>query len=391
MVKLINITGKAISGEWGTDCDSQDGIPVLRTTNFTNEGIINYNNIVLRNVKKNIKDKLLCYGDIIIEKSGGSDKQPVGRVVYFDGEENRYLFNNFTGVLRVKNRDVWNPKYVFYALFAAYKRGETRRFENRTTGLHNLQIDGYLKNFDIKEISIAQQDKICNILDNIRHQIILREKGLTYLDDLMKARFVEMFGDPIKNDKGWKTKCITDICSTIKGGGTPSKNNPLYFQGDIPWISPKDMKSELIYDSQDHITKEAIENSTTSIIPANSVLMVIRSGILKHDLPVAINKVPLTINQDIKAFILGKEIISIFLLYYFKTIKSEILSGVRAVTADNIDFKDFQKRMVILPSLSLQKQFADFADQAEKSKSVIQKSLDETQILFQSLMQKYFG
>lgn len=52
MVKLINITGKAISGEWGTDCDSQDGIPVLRTTNFTNEGIINYNNIVLRNVKK---------------------------------------------------------------------------------------------------------------------------------------------------------------------------------------------------------------------------------------------------------------------------------------------------------------------------------------------------
>ena len=248
-----------------------------------------------------------------------------------------------------------------------------------------------MRKMQIPKRSIDEQRIIVNQLNKVLSIQKLYQKELSLLDVIVKARFVEMFGDPIKNNKGWKKKCITDICSTIRGGGTPSKNNPMYFQGDIPWISPKDMKSEVIYDSQDHITKEAIANSTTSIIPANSVLMVIRSGILKHDLPVAINKVPLTINQDIKAFILGKEMIPIFLLYYFKTIKNEVLSGVRAVTADNIDFKDFQKRMVILPSLGFQKQFADFANQAEKSKVAIQKSLDETQTLFQSLMQKYFG
>lgn len=176
-MKLINITGKAISGEWGTDCNSEEGILVLRTTNFTNDGTIDFSDVVIKHISKEIKNKILCPGDIIIEKSGGSDKKPVGRVVYFDGERNRYLFNNFTGLLRVKNRNVWNSKYVFYALFAAYKRGETRRFENRTTGLHNLQIDRYVKMLDIEEKTIDQQNKICTILDSIRHQTTLRKNN----------------------------------------------------------------------------------------------------------------------------------------------------------------------------------------------------------------------
>ena len=86
MAKLIEITGKAISGEWGNDDLTGEGIPVLRTTNFTNEGLVNYANVVTRDLgKKDISKKYLQPGDIIIEKSGGSDNQPVGRVIYFDG------------------------------------------------------------------------------------------------------------------------------------------------------------------------------------------------------------------------------------------------------------------------------------------------------------------
>ena len=145
MVKLIEITGKPVSGEWGTDDNTGDGIPVLRTTNFTNEGIVNYKNVVTRIITKgNIKKKYLRDGDIIIEKSGGSDKQPVGRVVYFDGPENTYLFNNFTSLLRVKDQTKWYPKYVFYSLLFNYRRGGTRAFQNKTTGLHNLKIDDFM-------------------------------------------------------------------------------------------------------------------------------------------------------------------------------------------------------------------------------------------------------
>ena len=83
MAKLVEITGKALSGEWGTDDETGDGIPILRTTNFTNEGVVDYKDVVTRTItKKNIDEKYLRSGDIIIEKSGGSDKQPVGRVIY---------------------------------------------------------------------------------------------------------------------------------------------------------------------------------------------------------------------------------------------------------------------------------------------------------------------
>ena len=118
MAKLIEITGKVLSGEWGTDDESGNGVPVLRTTNFTNEGIVDYSNVVTRTIqKKNIDAKYLRKGDIIIEKSGGSDKQPVGRVIYFDGPESTYLFNNFTGLLRVKIK-LFGFQDMYFILFS---------------------------------------------------------------------------------------------------------------------------------------------------------------------------------------------------------------------------------------------------------------------------------
>ena len=172
MAKLIDITGKALSGEWGIDDKNGDGVPVLRTTNFTNEGEVNYEDVVTRTItKKNVDDKFLRKGDIIIEKSGGSDKFPVGRVIYFDGEENTYLFNNFTGLLRVRNQKLWYPKYVFYSLFANYKRGGTRNFENKTTGLHNLKTDDYVARYEINEVEIEMQISVCEKLDRL-HGII---------------------------------------------------------------------------------------------------------------------------------------------------------------------------------------------------------------------------
>ena len=202
MTKLFAITGKPISGEWGTDAEEGNGIPVLRTTNFTNTGKIDYSNVVMRNINKNdLTNKYLKKGDIILEKSGGSDKQPVGRVVYFDGPDDTYLFNNFTGLLRVKEQKEWLPKYVFWALYASYKQGKTRQFENKTTGLHNLQSDAFVKKTDIKQVDFCKQIEISAILDKLRCQIETRKNEINELDVLVKARFVEMFGDTKLNMK----------------------------------------------------------------------------------------------------------------------------------------------------------------------------------------------
>lgn len=220
--------------------------------------------------------------------------------------------------------------------------------------------------FDIP--SLEEQDQIIEALDKVDHVIAMRKQEICLLDELIKARFVEMFGDPILNEKEWSCVMITDVCQLILGGGTPSKKCEEFFKGKIPWVTPKDMKQSIINDSIDHITEDAIVHSTTNLIPIWSVLMVIRSGILKHALPVAINSIPVTINQDMKAFIPGENITAEFLMYFFKAIEEDVLSKVRGVTADNIDFKTFQKREIIVPPMELQNQFAAFVTQVDKSK-----------------------
>ncbi len=99
----------------------------------------------------------------------------------------------------------------------------------------------------------------------------------------------------------WELPKIKHVAEIV-GGGTPSRENPAYWNGTIPWVSPKDMKSERIRDSEECITELGLQGSSTCLIPIGRVLMVIRSGILQHTLPVAINDAPVALNQDLKAF-----------------------------------------------------------------------------------------
>lgn len=155
----------------------------------------------------------------------------------------------------------------------------------------------------------------------------------------------------MENEKGWEVKSVAGVCERILGGGTPSKQKPEYYAGNIPWVTPKDMKSILISDSIDHVSEEAIANSSAKPIPPRSILMVIRSGILKRMLPVALNTVSVTINQDMKAFIPNKNVTTEYLLYFFIMVQKDILKNVRAVTADNIEFGVIRKLQVPLPPL----------------------------------------
>lgn len=213
-----------------------------------------------------------------------------------------------------------------------------------------------------------KQVQIARIIKSVESIIEANEKLKLLLDQLVSSRFIEMFGDPLTNPNNFEIAEIREACRKIIGGGTPSKHHPEYYDGTIPWVTPKDMKSKKIMDSIDHISVDAVNNSSAKNVPRNSVLMVIRSGILKHTLPVAVNDVEVTINQDMKAFIPSEKILPLFLCNYFKMIEKDVLSGVRGVTADNIDFKEFQKRKIIIPPVKLQEEFSHFYELIDKSK-----------------------
>lgn len=215
------------------------------------------------------------------------------------------------------------------------------------------------------------QDKIVYRLNRIQKIIDMKKKELTKLDSLIQARFVELFGDAVYNDKKWETDTVKNLCKEIYGGGTPSKAHPEYYKdGDIPWVSAKDMKTDVLKDSQIKINQLGVDNSTARLVPVNSVIMVIRSGILKHTLPIAVNKVPITVNQDLKVFIPGERILTRFLAVQFKMQEKDILSGVRAVTADNIEFNSLKQRRMIVPPIDLQQKYLMFLERIDKSKLI---------------------
>ena len=144
-VALSKLIEKPLAGEWGKEDNDGTGIKVLRTTNFTDAGVIDYKEVVTRKIDaKKAEKKFMKNKDILIEKSGGSDTKPVGRVVFYEGPDGEYLFNNFTAVLRVKNNGLLNPRFLFQYLYVNYWLDGTRTYENKTTGIHNLKLMDYL-------------------------------------------------------------------------------------------------------------------------------------------------------------------------------------------------------------------------------------------------------
>lgn len=161
---------------------------------------------------------------------------------------------------------------------------------------------------------IKKQQQVIELLKEKRHAVISHAvtKGLNP-DVPMKDSGVEWLGE---TPKTWAMIPLKYLC-IFNGGGTPSKENLSYWEnGTIPWISPKDMKNFLINEAQDYVTERAVNESSTKIIEPNSLLIVVRSGILQRTIPVAINLQPVTLNQDMKALNFSERMNTLFFAYF---------------------------------------------------------------------------
>lgn len=389
--RLYEIIEKPMPGEWGADDETGEGTPVLRTTNFTNSGAIDYANVVTRSIDgRKVKEKVLHNGDIIIEKSGGSPSQPVGRVVFFEGAENTFLYNNFTSVLRMKDKGKSFPKYVFYFLYGGYKKGLTQKYQNKTTGILNLKLERFVSETEIPLPPLETQKQIAKTFDIVGELLIRSKQRLAELDNLIKSVFYDMFGDPIKNEKGWEVKKL-DRLTVIKSGGTPSRLNPEFFAGNIPWITTVALGKTYIdeRDAAEFITGDAINKSATKLIKENSILFGIRVGVGKA----SINRVPMCTNQDIVALIDVDESIlnQVYLLKTINTFADYFNKQSRGATIQGIKSETLKSIQIPIPPLTLQNQFVSKLTKIEEQKTLTQKTLDETQSLFDSLMSEYFA
>lgn len=385
--KLANIIEEQISGEWGED---GDGVAVLRSTNFTNEGRLNLDNVVQRSIdKKKVEKKKLLLGDSIIEKSGGSPDQPVGRVVYFDIEEGTFLCNNFTSILR-PNKEV-HPRYFFWFLFYNHQLKRTLRYQNKTTGIINLQLARYLEETKIPLPSIAVQKKIADILDKADS---LRQKDkqlLKLYDDLAQSVFYEIFGDPVKNDKKWAKQTLGKFGEVITGN-TPSRDDRSNFSPKyIEWIKTDNIHENNLFITQasEYLSEKGLTKART--VNNGALLVTCIAGSLESLGRSALTNRRISFNQQINAIQPNDSVNSIFLYWLFKLSRKYFQDHATSGMKKIITKGEFEKIKMILPPLSTQNDFEVKVKAIQDLKDIMINAEYKSESLFQSLIQRAFN
>ena len=201
---------------------------------------------------------------------------------------------------------------------------------------------------------IEKKTRFIELLKEKRQALITHAvtKGLDR-NAKMKDSGIEWIGQVPEHWEATKLKHV----AAFSGGGTPSKENPDYWNGCIPWVSPKDMKHEVITDSIDHITTKGLENSATKLIDSGAVLLVARSGILRHTIPVGINNVPVSLNQDMKALSLDEtRVRPRFILRWVQGLNRSLLGiwAKEGATVESLEHEYVANTRLPLPDLKEQ-------------------------------------
>src|SRR5690606_3458315 len=240
-----------------------------------------------------------------------------------------------------------------------------------------------LKNLEIPLPPLPVQEKIAAVLDKADALRRKDQELLKKYDELAQAIFIDMFGDPVKNEKGWEVKRLEEL-GNWAAGGTPSRNNNQYFNGDIPWVSSGELNQIYISDTKEKITLDAINNSATKLIePFSLMLGMYDTAALKS----SINTISMTCNQAIAY----SKIKHGNLVYVYKTLqltKEHHKSKQRGVRQKNLNLSIIRDIEIIFPPLHLQETFAKKIELINQFRA--QANAVKSEELFQSLLQRAF-
>ena len=376
---------EVLNGLWVGKKEPFINIAVIRNTNFSKDCKLNLENVAYIDVEqKQFATRKLFVGDIIIEKSGGSDKQPVGRPVLFNVPEGNYSFSNFTSTLRITDSSI-NPQFLHLCLYQYYRNGETKKMQSKTTGLRNLDMKAYLR-LAIPYPPIAEQERIVEELDLLSGIIEKKKEQLKAYDQLAQSIFYTMFGDPIDNPKGWETKKLGEVVDITSSLIDPNQE-PYCHQYHV---SPANIVSgtgeiigcNLAKDDMLISGKYAFEEGMilySKIRPnLNKVAIAPFNGVCSADM------YPLSTKNNVNNVFVCHLLLGSHFLNYAK--KESGRARMPKINRNSLFAFEFP-----LPPLSLQQEFAEKVEAIERQKALVQQSIDETQTMFDCTMDKYFG
>lgn len=211
VVKIKDIC-EASNGLWKGKKPPYKKIAVIRNTNFSKDCKLKLDNVEYIDVEeRQYISRKLEYGDIIIEKSGGSDKQPVGRPILFNVIEGDFSYSNFTSRLRINDSGSVDSHYLHKVLYHLYLEGATFNLQSNTTGIHNLDLKGYLE-LEIPLPPLPEQHRIVKKLDAAFEKIdAMKAKAEKNIENA-KALFQQTLAEELEPKEGWVEKKLGEVC-----------------------------------------------------------------------------------------------------------------------------------------------------------------------------------
>ena len=276
------------------------------------------------------------------------------------------------------------PEYLYYFL-----RSQKDKFVKDGVGGAQPNISaGYLKKVEMELPSIDEQRIIVNILDKISNIIVNRNQEMISLDDLIKARFVEMFGDPVSNSYGLPEATLPELGKFGRGVSKHRpRNDPRLLDGEYPLVQTGDVANASLYITSYNSTYSELGLKQSKMWSKGTLCITIAANIAKT----AILEFDACFPDSVVGFIANEKTNNIFIHYWFSFFQAILESQAPESAQKNINLKILSELKVIVPEKEKQNEFVDFVHQVDKSKDSVQKALDEAQLLFDSLMQQYFG
>ena len=244
-IPLGDLLESSDSGVWG-DEDPAAGISVLRSTNFNADGTLDLTKLTFRKLDaRDQSRKLLQAGDILLEKSGGGPKQPVGRVCLFLGDAAPHAFGNFIARLRAGKAVL--SQYLFYYLWQFHSSGKTSHYQKQTTGIRNLEFRRYLTIL-VPVCSIEDQRRIVDQLSRAEGIVRMRRQAQQKAAKLIPALFIDMFGDPATNPKGLDVVSLGDVLASADYGSSSKASDvdvglPMIRMGNVDYSGNVDLSA----------------------------------------------------------------------------------------------------------------------------------------------------
>ena len=288
--------------------------------------------------------------------------------------------------LTIKDRDSLNPMYLMHFCCS---------LKNKLYALSGKATIDFVSAEKVRQIPIPlpplpEQEKIVAELDCLSGIIEKKKQQLKELDALAQSIFYEMFGDPVENEKGWEVKKLGEEFE-ISSGGTPDTKNPLYWEsGDISWIGSNMCHDSIIYQNDGkYITLEGLQHSSAKIFQSGCVIVALVGATIGKT---ALLRFSTTTNQNVAGINVpsNKNYTSEYIFYLIQNLYELFLSiGNGKFKMANLSF--IRSLPLPITPLSLQHSFASKVEAIEKQKELIKQSIAETELLFNSRMQYYFG